>query len=123
MEVKSIVLFLIAGPPEITQVDRVFLLAFPAMHHLVAGNIGKHPFYKIAAVGAADIPQGKPFRFTTGKPELIQIILAHGGLAVHFHGIHRAITPSPSPISPVMYSEISCLSIRDSSFNRMRKAV
>ena len=71
MEVKSIVLFLIAGPPEITQVDRVFLLAFPAMHHLVAGNIGKHPFYKIAAVGAADIPQGKPFRFVAGKPELI----------------------------------------------------
>ena len=44
---------------KITQVDRVFCLAFLAVNHFMPSDVREHSFNKIAAVRAVDIPHGE----------------------------------------------------------------
>ena len=55
---------------EIAEIYRVFLFALFAEYHLVAGDIGKHAFNQITAVGAVDIPECQCRGFLLGVGQL-----------------------------------------------------
>lgn len=109
---------------KIAEIDGVFLLALLAVNHLVSRSIRKYSFNEKAAIRASDFPQGKVFCFQLGYLQLAPDLRRNiGFLMIGSDLIHSGTPAFPNPISPVMYSERSCLFRIPSSLSRIRKAV
>lgn len=91
--------------PEISQIDGIFALAFPAKSHFMSGNIGEYLVDEKAAERAMDLPKLQICRFQSRQFQPVELLGADlGGVSASDSCIHRGIASFPSPISNVMYS-------------------
>ncbi len=108
---------------KISEIDGVIFLAFLAVNHLVSRSIRKYSFNEKAAIRASDFPQGQVLCFQLGymqlAPDLWWNVVF---LVIGSDLIHSKSPAFPNPISPVMYSESSCLLRIPNSLSRIRNA-
>ncbi len=108
---------------KIAEIDGVFFFALLAVNHFVSSDIRKHSLDKITAKWAGDVPQGQVFCFQLGclqlAPDLRWNVVL---LMIGSDLIHSGTPAFLNPISPVMYSERSCLLRIPSSLSRIRNA-
>ena len=108
---------------KIAEIDRVFFFTLLAVNHLMSGDVRKHSFNKITAIRAGDVPQGQVFCFHLGNLQLAHDF--RGNVVLLMIGsdlIHGRSPAFLNPISPVMYSEISCFLKIPNSLSRIWNA-